>query len=63
MRSAPRTPYEVRLELLQLSRDILQSQHDAAAVLTAGKTAPTTQEIIEEAEKMNVFISKATSSH
>jgi uncharacterized protein YciI len=62
-RTAPKTPYEIRLDLLELARDILQSQHDAKAVLTAGKTAPTTEEVITEAEKMNAFISKASQSH
>jgi len=61
-RTSPKTPYEIRLDLLGLARDVLQSQHDAKAVLTAGKTAPTTEEIIAEAEKMNNFISKANQS-
>lgn len=58
-RTSPKTPYEIRLDLLGLAQSILQNQHEAKAVLTAGKTAPTTEEIIEEAEKMNNFISKA----
>ena len=60
-RTSPKTPYEIRLELLELARTILQSEHDAKAVLTAGRTAPTTEQIIEHAEKMNVFVSKANS--
>lgn len=64
MRNAPKTPYEIRLELLQLSFEILSSQHAAKAVNETGeiksKTAPTTEDVVAEAEKMNVFISKAS---
>ena len=62
-RTTPKTPYEIRLELLQLAQTILENQHSARAVLTAGKTSPTTEEIISEAEKMNGFISKANTPH
>ena len=62
-RNTPKTPYEIRLELLQLAQMICENQHQAKAVLTAGKTSPTTEEIIAEAEKMNAFISKANQSH
>lgn len=62
-RNTPKTPYEIRLELLQLAQLICENQHCATAVLTAGKTSPTTEEIIAEAEKMNAFISKANQSH
>lgn len=68
MRTTPKTPYEIRLELLQLAQLILNGKHaaDAAAANStrpAATTAPTTEEIIIEAEKMNAFISKANLSH
>jgi len=68
MRTTPKTPYEIRLELLQLAQIILNGKHaaDAAAANStrpAATTAPTTEEIITEAEKMNAFISKANLSH
>jgi len=68
MRTTPKTPYEIRLELLQLAQLILNGKHaaDAAAANStrpAATTAPTTEEIITEAEKMNAFISKANLSH
>lgn len=58
-RTAPKTPYEIRLELLQLAQVIL---HDKALAESGGDkllSAPTTEEVITEAEKMNQFISKA----
>jgi len=61
-RTAPKTPYEIRLELLQLAQVILENQHSARAALSEGKSSPTTEEIITEAEKMNGFISKANQS-
>lgn len=47
-----KTPYEIRLELIQEARLILQAK--------AGKPEfmPSTEEVIEEAEKLNAFISK-----
>lgn len=59
MKPSSKTPYEIRLELLQLSQLILENQHQAKAVTSAGKTSPTTEEIIAEAEKLNAFVSKA----
>jgi hypothetical protein len=46
-----KTPYEIRLELLQESRLILQAR--------AGKPEfmPSTEDVIREAEKLNEFIS------
>jgi len=46
-----KTPYEIRLELLQEARLILQAK--------AGKPEfmPTTEEVVKEAEKLNQFIS------
>jgi hypothetical protein len=60
-RSAPKTPYEIRLELLQLAFEVLQAKHQAAGVSNGNNvtTSPTTEEVIAEAEKMNGFISKA----
>lgn len=63
-RSSPRTPYEIRLELLQLAFDILAAKHKAAGVSNGRNetTSPSTEEVIVEAEKMNTFVSKATQS-
>lgn len=60
-RTAPKTPYEIRLELLQLAFDVLSAKHRAAGVQNGNNvtTSPTTEEVIAEAEKMNHFISKA----
>jgi hypothetical protein len=62
MKSTNKTPYEIRLELLQLAFGILLQKHQVNAT---GKieTSPTTEEVIVEAEKMNGFISKANQSH
>jgi hypothetical protein len=62
-RTAPKTPYEIRLELLELARTVLQSQYDANTPHESKKTAPTTEQIVAEAEKMNAFISKANNSN
>ena len=61
MRTSPKTPYEIRLELLQLAQVILNEKHKAAGVANGNNqsTSPTTEEIISEAEKMNGFISNA----
>lgn len=47
-----KTPYEIRLELIQEARIILQAR--------AGKpeNMPCTEQVIAEAEKLNSFISK-----
>lgn len=63
MKPSSKTPYEIRLDLLQLAQTILENQHSAAAVLTAGKTSPTTEAVIAEAEKLNTFVSKANAVH
>jgi hypothetical protein len=62
MKPAGKTPYEIRLELLQLAQQILQSQHNAKGVANGNNliTAPTSDEIIAEADKLNQFVSKAT---
>jgi hypothetical protein len=56
-----KSPYEIRLELLQLAQVILADKHKAEGVQNGNNqcTFPTTEEIIAEAEKMNEFISKA----
>jgi len=64
-RSTPKTPYEIRLELLQLAQVVLHEKHKAAGVKNGDNitTSPTTEEVIAEAEKMNSFISTANQSH
>ena len=57
-RISPKTPYEIRLELLQLAQVILSEKHKADQGGRA-LTSPTTEEIIVEAEKMNGFVSKS----
>jgi len=66
MNKSGKTPYEIRLDLLQLAFDILNAKHAAAAGEAVSRTgshvvttSPTTEEVIAEAEKMNAFISKA----
>jgi hypothetical protein len=63
MKPASKTPYEIRLELLQLAFEILVKKHEAATASDIRRTMtfPTTEEVIAEAEKLNGFISKATS--
>jgi hypothetical protein len=67
MKPTSKTPYEIRLELLQLAFEVLNTQHVVKGVHegTSGKqiTFATTEEIIAEAEKLNGFISKANSPH
>lgn len=63
MKPTSKTPYEIRLELLQLAQLILENQHAAKSVLASGKTSPSTEEIIAEAEKLNSFVSKANPNH
>ncbi len=47
-----KTPYEIRLELIQEARLILQAKASKADLM------PSTEEVITEAEKLNSFISK-----
>jgi hypothetical protein len=65
MKTSGKTPYEIRLDLLQLAFDVLSAKHVADGVKNGSNvtTSPTTEEIIAEAEKMNGFISKASHSH
>lgn len=64
-RTSPKTPYEIRSDLLQLAFNVLIARHAAIAVAeNNGKiaTSPTTDEIIEEAHKMNKFVSTGSTS-
>lgn len=61
-----KSPFELRADLLKLSFDILLAKHHAKAVSEAGidhiasaDTSPTSEEVIEEARKLNEFISKS----
>lgn len=71
MKPAGKTPYEIRLDLLQLAFEVLTAKHQAAAGAKADigmksvlvTTSPTTEEVIAEADKMNAFISKANPAH
>lgn len=58
--SAGKSPYELRADLLHLAFDILRNKHAAAGAKggDSATTAPTTEEIIAEAEKLNQFISQ-----
>ena len=47
-----KTPYEIRLELIQEARLILQAKANKPEYM------PTAEEVIEEAEKLNKFVSK-----
>lgn len=62
MKLSSKTPYEIRLDLLVLARNILQSQYESQNERT-GITAPTSEEILAEAEKLNAFVSKAALNH
>lgn len=60
MKPTGKTPYEIRLDLLQLSFDILSNKHKFSTQDNViPPCAPTTEDVIFEAEKMNSFISKA----
>ena len=63
MKPIGKTPYEIRLEILQLAQLILENQHTAKNALSSSKTSPTTEEIMSEAEKLNGFVSKANQPH
>ena len=57
-----KSPFELRADLLSLSFEILLSQHRAKGQdNTHGQpdSAPTSEEVIEEARKLNEFISKS----
>lgn len=59
MKPTSKTPYEIRLELLQLAQSILNTQRQGLT----DSLSPTTEEIVAEAEKMNAFVSKANLNH
>lgn len=61
MKTSGKTPYEIRLELLQLSFEILRNKQPLAdsSKLDKEVLSPTTEEVIAEAEKLNTFVSKA----
>jgi hypothetical protein len=65
MKPTSKTPYEIRLELLQLSQVILNEKHKAAGVANGDNqtTAPTTEEVIAEANKLNTFVSNGGMPH
>lgn len=63
MKPTSKTPYEIRLELLQLAQTIVDAQHKARSITESTYTAPTSEEVLAEAEKLNAFVSKANSSH
>jgi hypothetical protein len=65
MKPTGKTPYEIRLELLQLAFDVLMAKHQATGVANGNNivTSPTTEDVIAEADKMNTFISKASQTH
>ena len=63
-----KSPYEIRLDLLQLAQKICsdrkmaeaaQEQMDQGKEVAMLTKAPTTEEVIAEAEKLNNFISKS----
>jgi hypothetical protein len=57
-----KSPFELRADLLSLSFEILLAQARSSGVdTTTGQsmTAPTSEEVIEEARKLNEFISKS----
>jgi len=57
-----KSPFELRADLLKLAYDMLLSQHHAKAIAnggTAAETSPTSEEIIDEARKLNEFISRS----
>ena len=60
MAQGHKSPYEIRQQLLQLAFDILREQHLAKAGQRQENTvvsSPTTEEVIEEARKLNNFVS------
>jgi hypothetical protein len=63
MKPTSKTPYEIRLELLQLAQIILQNKYEADPRTNTAKSAPTTAEIVAEAETLNAFVSKANPNH
>ena len=57
-----KSPFELRADLLKLAYDMLLSQHAAKAAADGSEgitTAPTSEEVISEARKLNEFISRS----
>jgi hypothetical protein len=55
-----KSPYEIRQNLLELAFSILHAQHAAAAAADGhefARTAPTTEDVVKEASKLNEFVS------
>jgi len=68
MKTTNKTPYEIRLDLLQLAFDILLSKAnseagaaalDRASDVVITTKSPSIEDVIKEAEKLNTFVSKA----
>ena len=47
-----KTPYEIRLDLVHEAREILQARAKNP------EDMPTTEEVLQEAERLNTFVSK-----
>lgn len=47
-----KTPYEIRLDLVREAREILQARAKNP------EDMPTTEEVLQEAERLNTFVSK-----
>ena len=60
MSSKTTTGYDLRMQLLHQAQRILEQQTQVEMAKTQGKsgTAPTTEEIITEAEKLYTFVQK-----
>jgi len=65
MKTGSKTPYEIRLDLLNLAQTILHQQHQAKGAANGDRitTAPTSEEIIAEADKLNAFVSRGNPTH
>lgn len=66
-----KTPYEIRSDLLHLAHSIVRGRKEAEAAANASedsngkmtilvKEAPTSEEVIAEANKLNSFVSQST---
>ena len=60
MSREPRSGYDLRMQLLHQAQRILEQQTQVEMTKTQGKSgsAPTTEEIIAEAEKLYTFVQK-----
>jgi hypothetical protein len=59
MKPTNKSPYEIRLDLLQLAFNILKEKQVVSTGNTGGDiaAAPTSEEVIIEATKLNEFVS------